>query len=152
MKELDIEITGKEKYKVESDLVAILVGISVIVVFILGAVGGEPTGGFVMAMVIAIIIHVSGNILFLFTPFYYRKKEKRDKIYDYFKSRFYQINEFLPSKYHKEGEEILNTRRKSPDDIMFDIYMKAYQLNADAIIINDIVQYNKNCVFVKVKE
>jgi hypothetical protein len=151
MKELDVEITGKEKYKVESDLVGTIVAVIAILMLILGIAGGDFAQGMVLALVCGGITYKLGNLLYIFTPFYHRKTAKRDKIYQYFKNRFYQLNEFSPEKYSKTAEEIFNTERKSADDIMFDIYMKAYQCNADGVIINDVNQYSKNCVFVNEK-
>ncbi|RXK06971.1 hypothetical protein [Halarcobacter bivalviorum] len=130
------EITGKEKYKVESDFVGAVSAIVFLFLFIIGSFSSGFIEGLVVSGVIFLIIYFIGNLLFVFTPFYSQKKEKRNNIYKYFKTRFDLLNDFNSDE-HTKIDVITKKSDKNIDKLMFDIYMEAYKKNADAIIIND---------------
>lgn len=82
-----------------------------------------------------VIIVFTLRVFYLFTPSYYRRCEEVANINSYFKKSFDLLNEFN----HKEHTNLGVFNRESKinsEHAMFDLYMEAYKLNADAIVLN----------------
>ncbi|WP_129084806.1 hypothetical protein [Arcobacter sp. F155] len=112
----------------------------------LGFFGGA--GGFILFLgflglfegemqnfIISIII---ASILFFIQSKFSKKPKERYarslEVYKYFKKKFPLLSEFVPEKH--DTLDVVNLKSKDFDRIMFNLYKHAYNLNADAIIIN----------------
>ena len=88
---------------------------------------------------IFIFLIVWGGILFssplskLF-PEYKKRKKEAIKINDYFKQRFTLLNT-VPANF--SNTKIVNTKARTDEEAMFNLYMEAYMFDVDTIVIND---------------
>uniref|UniRef100_UPI0040485288 hypothetical protein n=1 Tax=Aliarcobacter sp. TaxID=2321116 RepID=UPI0040485288 len=152
----ELIINGNETYNVTSNFVNIIGSLFFLLSLILGIfTKNEFWGMFLVGIVGASLIMWVGNFLYMFTPFHWKKQNKVDEIYEYFKCRFHVLNNFDPDKHLKVSEfnEQIKPYSKTleNDHLMFNIYMKAYNEGADAVLLNTLNNKEINCTLVKYK-
>lgn len=137
IKECPFIINGDEKLKVEP---IGKVGYAIILVWalfcLIGSIASFSIGPLVIGMFVGAAMGWFFGIIYSFFPQYSRDLKRIEVIDEYFKRRFDILKEFDTDK-HEKLDTFSIKEQKSYDDIMFDIYMKAHKLNADAIVLND---------------
>ena len=119
-----------------------------------GRGGDDFFGAIIMGGVVAIIIGVFMKFLQMLTPSYWRYKEKSEKIKKYFEKRFDILKEFNPT-IHTKLDAMRVESSEAYENVLFDIYMSAYKLNGDAIVIQELTRekggkkYNLQATIVK---
>lgn len=144
IKECPFVINGNETLKVDpmgkvgNIILALWMIISLIGSIATLSIGPLAIGIFVGAAMIWFF-----RVIYSFFPKYARDVKRIEVIDEYFKRRFDILKEFNIEK-HEKLDTFSIKEQKSYDDIMFDIYMKAYNLNADAIVVNDYIYSRPN--------
>lgn len=96
--------------------------------------GGDAVGAIVIGIVITLLLWGFLKFLYMLTPSYWKYKEKSEKIKKYFEKRFDIVKEFNP-EIHKKLDAMRVESSEDYERILFDIYMRAYNLDGNAIII-----------------
>jgi len=148
--ECDVEINGnevelyydKKTFEVESHIITKMlfyIYLGFMIFLLLNT--DKITGGVLMSTLILFLI--GSFILSLpekITPWYAKEKAKKNKI----KERIERVRSFFEKKFPIYNDikpefktiDVINETGKDKERMMFSIYMKAYKLNADAIVLN----------------
>lgn len=133
-----VEIKGNEKYYPPIGLRALGVGISYIIIsimiqsFIFYPAGIKEAG--IIFLIIGIVLVGLAVWIAKKLPGYKKDLKHRNIINEYFQNRF-PILESLPQGY--KDKKVVTKKHGDQISTMFDIYMEAYQYDADAIVLND---------------
>ncbi len=150
-----IEIKGNEDWSPTSPYLHGTVAILMLLMIIISIFSKEFWEGILVTLVLGSIGIYFANIIYVLTPFYWKKKKNNQIIYEYFKKRFHTISDFDYKKHEKidEFNEIIETSYKSleNDELLFQIYMKAFNKNADAVMLDKINETEVNCILIKYK-
>jgi hypothetical protein len=95
---------------------------------------GDFIGAIVIGGVVFLIIAAFMKFLQMLTPSYWKYLEKSKNIKKYFEKRFDIVQEFNPSL-HTKLDAMRIESSEDYERILFDIYMIAYNLDADAIVL-----------------
>ncbi|RXJ69495.1 hypothetical protein CRV08_01985 [Halarcobacter ebronensis] len=154
--ENDLNISDKDKFMVTSPIANMGGAIIFLILMVIGIFTNDFWAGLIFGIFISAAFRWIVNFLYIFTPFFHRKQERIDKIYEYFKQSFHTIINFDEQKHEKIDEfsqdKKLNSAKITDDEIMYNIYMKAYKAKADAIILNSINNDELRCTLVKYKK
>lgn len=91
---------------------------------------------YILGMVILFLFLITIlYVIYLIIPSYSERLEKITIINQYFKKRFIILNSFNDQEHKTLG--IHQEDGKDREDVFFNIFMNAYKVNADAIILND---------------
>ena len=140
--ECPVEITGKEKLGDEyigpmGNWILAIWFLIFMIISIGSVIQGGEIGG---ALFIFFIMGAAGmwlvQFIYIFTPGYYRHKKRLKKIEEYFNERFDVLKEFDHNK-HKKLKTSTVYSKKGYNHALFDLFMEAWKLNADAIVVNN---------------
>lgn len=141
-------ITGSETYESKSNTIKLIASSIFVICVIIGILPKNDFWGMTtIGIGLGAIVLFLGNLLYLLTPMYRKKRTKADEIYTFFKKRFNVLKNF-DEHIHKKIDEHNFAVSKNYDETMFNVYMMAFKLNADAIIMDRTNDNNINCVFV----
>lgn len=116
--------------------------------------GGDFIGALVIGGIVFLILNAFMKFLQMLTPSYWNYKNKSEKIKKYFEKRFDILKEFNPT-IHTKLDAMRVESSEAYENVLFDIYMSAYKLNGDAIVIQELTRekggkkYNLQATIVK---
>ncbi len=148
--ECPLEIKENESYTPISPLLHGIALIFTLFLFVAGLFSDGIGAALTMSVLLGGLAFFLSNILYMLTPFYWKKKKNIEIIYDYFKQRFHTIENFDTEK-HEKVFEWNEKKKKDNDELMFNIYLQAYNKNADAVILKDLNKSELQCVLIKYK-
>jgi len=142
MEKLEFEIKGDETIIEEDRPFLIKVYGVIILVLLVIATSALFDGSFITFLVALVFSAISYLVYKLYSKelskFEEDEKERLDKakkIFRYFQKRYPILREFDNDK-HINLDVTNEQSDESQDDLMFNIYMKVYKANADAIVLN----------------
>lgn len=135
-KECPVEITGNEKFEVEAlGKIGTFIFLSYVLIWLVSSIftldQNIMFGGLFLGAGLLFIL----RFIYMLFPKYWKDVEKVKVIEEYFKRRF-DILKHFDKNIHKKLTTVSTHSTKSYEEAMFNLYMEAWKLDADAIIIN----------------
>lgn len=138
MKEMEcpIDIKGDEKLGIQyvnKYGIMIILAYAVWVLYELTSNDRSTAGNYIIGFIFIAGVTLIVGLVFNLFPSAFKKRKEAKIIYDYFKTRYPLLKDNKPSY---QTLEVITRKSGDMDYLLFGIYMTAYKMNADAIVVN----------------